>query len=56
MTIFFDRLETVPFINLFTREGNIEYPGCGNTEHRGIRLEEVWGSMFFTVMEDEYLM
>jgi hypothetical protein len=27
------RMETVPFFHLFTREGNIEYTGSGNTKH-----------------------
>ncbi len=33
-SILIDR-ETIPFFRLFTREGDIEYTGCGNTEHRG---------------------
>ncbi len=33
----FYRLETVNFFRLFTREGDIEYTGCGNTEHRGLK-------------------
>ena len=33
-TAYFNRLETVPFFRLFTVEGDIEYTGCGNTEHR----------------------
>ncbi len=32
----FDRLETVSFFHLFTGEGDMEYTGCGNTEHRGL--------------------
>jgi hypothetical protein len=36
-TIYFDRLETVRFFRLFTREGDIEYTGCGNTERRGLK-------------------
>jgi hypothetical protein len=33
----FDRLETILFFRLFTREGDMEYTGCGNTEHRGLK-------------------
>ena len=33
----FDRLETVRFFRLFTAEGDMEYTGCGNTEHRGLK-------------------
>ena len=36
-TIYFDRLETVRFFRLFTREGDMEYTGYGNTEHRGLK-------------------
>jgi|688.fasta_scaffold2221839_2 hypothetical protein len=39
-TIYFNILEIVPFFRLFTREGNIEYTGCGNTEHRGLKAIE----------------
>ncbi len=35
--ICFNRMETVPFFRLFIREGDIEYTGCGNTEHRGLK-------------------
>jgi len=31
------RPETPPFSCIFTREGYIEYTGCGNTEHRGLK-------------------
>ncbi len=34
---YFDRLETVPFFNLFTREGDMKYKSCGNTGHRGLK-------------------
>ncbi len=33
----FDRLETVRFLRLFTREGDMENTGCGNTESRGLK-------------------
>jgi hypothetical protein len=33
----FDRLETVLFFRLFTREGYMEYTGSGNTEPRGLK-------------------
>jgi hypothetical protein len=33
-TAYFYRLETFSFFRLFTVEGDIEYKGCGNTEHR----------------------
>jgi hypothetical protein len=33
----FDRLETVRFFRLFTREGNMENRGRGNTEPRGLK-------------------
>ncbi len=36
-TIYFDRLETVSFFRLFTGERDMEYTGCGNTEHRGVK-------------------
>ncbi len=49
------------FFCLFTREGDIEYTGCGNTEHRGcvycliailprLAWEKVRGSMFCTIL------
>ncbi len=28
---------TVLFFRLFTFEGDMEYTGCGNTEHRGLK-------------------
>jgi hypothetical protein len=31
------RLETVRFVRLFTYEGDTEYTGRGNTEHRGLK-------------------
>jgi hypothetical protein len=36
--IYFDR-KNVRFIRLFTREGDLEHSGCGNTEHRGPKVE-----------------
>ncbi len=33
----FDRLETVRFFRLFTREGDMENTGRGNTEPRGLK-------------------
>jgi hypothetical protein len=39
-TIYFNRLETVHFFCLFTREGDIEFTGCGNSEHRGLNAVE----------------
>ncbi len=33
-------IETVRFFRLFTREGDIEHTGCGNTEHRGLKARE----------------
>jgi hypothetical protein len=33
----FHRRETVPFFRLFTRQGDMECTGCGNTEHRGLK-------------------
>ncbi len=33
----FDRLETVLFFRLFTREGDMEYTGSGNTEPRSLK-------------------
>jgi hypothetical protein len=36
-TIYFDRLETVSFFCLFTREGDMEYTGGGNTEQGGLK-------------------
>ncbi len=35
--IYFERLQTVCFFRLFTREGDMEYTGCGNTDHRGLK-------------------
>jgi hypothetical protein len=35
--IYFNSLETVPFFRLFAREGEIQYTGCGNTEHRSLK-------------------
>jgi hypothetical protein len=35
--VLFDRLETVRCVRLFTRERDMEYTGCGNTEHRGLK-------------------
>ncbi len=37
--IYFDRLEIVRFFCLFTREGDMEYTGGGNTEHRGLKAK-----------------
>jgi hypothetical protein len=31
------RLETVAFLRLFTREGDLECTVYGNTDHRGLR-------------------
>ncbi len=36
-TIYIDRLETVCFFRLFIREGDMEYTGCDNKEHRGLK-------------------
>jgi hypothetical protein len=36
-TIYFEKLDTVPFFRLFTRERDMEYKGCGYTEHRGLK-------------------
>jgi hypothetical protein len=36
-TIYFDRLETVRFFRLLSCERDLEYTGCGNTEHRGVK-------------------
>ncbi len=58
--------ENPPFSRIFNRDGDIEYTGCGNTEHRGLHagqstaliailLRLAWGkvqeSMFRTVIE-----
>jgi hypothetical protein len=40
MTIYSGRRETVCLFRLFTREGDIEYTGCGNTEHRGLKAKK----------------
>ncbi len=60
-TICFNRLLTVRYFRLFTREGDIECAGCGNTEHWGLKDRvlpwlpscpcrlargKAWGSMF----------
>ncbi len=37
-TIYINILETGFFFHLCTREGDIEYTGCDNTEHRGLKL------------------
>jgi hypothetical protein len=65
----FKSLETVRVFRLFTREGDMEYTGCGNTEHRDLKTrvlyrpdcqvlprlawEKVGVSMICTVMEAE---
>jgi len=37
-TMYFDRLlVSVRLFRLFTREGDMEYTDCGNTEHRGLK-------------------
>jgi hypothetical protein len=36
-TIYFGRLETFQFFGLITSEGDKEYTGCGNKEHRGLK-------------------
>ena len=34
------RLAIGPFSRLFTCEGDIEYTGCSNTEHRGLKARD----------------
>ncbi len=41
-TIYFKSLETVHVFRLFTREGDMEYTGCGNTEHRDLKTRVLY--------------
>jgi hypothetical protein len=42
--IYFDRQETICLFHLFTREGDMEFMGCGNTEHKGLKARVLPGS------------